>query len=240
MIIYPAIDIKDSKCVRLFQGDMNQVTIFNDSPLKQAQFFKESGFNYLHIVDLDGAVAGKSVNHEAVKEIIDNVDLQIQLGGGIRSMANIEFWLNLGVTKVIIGTAALKDPELVIRAAQKFPQQIIVGIDAKDNYVQVSGWVEDSKIKVIDLAKKFEDAGVNSIIYTDISRDGTLFGPNIENTVKLAQNISIPVIASGGISNIDDVKQLKEQETQSIKGVIIGRAIYDKKINLSDLQNMQS
>lgn len=236
MIIYPAIDLKEQKCVRLYKGDMNKATIFNDNPVNQAQYFADNGFKFLHIVDLDGAIAGKSVNSQIIKDIINNVDIKIQLGGGIRDMAAIESWLNLGLNKIIIGTAALKNPQLVKDAAKNFPNQIIVGIDAKDDFVAVSGWVEDSKIKVIDLAKKFEDAGVDSIIYTDIDRDGTLEGVSLNSTINLAQNISIPVIASGGVSTINDIKNIKNSQKHGINGVIVGRAIYDKKISIEELK----
>lgn len=236
MIIYPAIDLKEGKCVRLYQGDMNRVTIFNNNPIDQARYFADNGFKFLHIVDLDGALQGKAINSEIVKDILNNVEIEIQLGGGIRDIKAVEFWLNLGLSKVIIGTAALKNPELVKLAAKEFPGQVIVGIDAKDDFVAVSGWVEDSKIKVIDLAKKFEDAGVDAIIYTDISRDGTLEGVNLSKTIELAKNISIPVIASGGVSDINDIERIKDSEKYGIRGVIVGRAIYDKKIAIDDLK----
>lgn len=237
VIIYPAIDLKEQKCVRLYQGDMAKVTVFNDNPVNQAQYFADNGFKFLHIVDLDGALAGgNSVNTQIVKDIVNNVDIKIQLGGGIRDLKAVESWLNLGLNKVIIGTAALKNPELVKEAAKKFPGKIIVGIDAKDEFVAVSGWVEESKIKVIDLAKKFEDAGVDSIIYTDISRDGTLMGVSLESTINLAKNISIPVIASGGVSDIRDIENVKNCEEFGVSGVIVGRALYDKKITIEELK----
>jgi len=238
MKIYPAIDLKEGKCVRLYKGDMNQATIFNDNPLNQAQYFANNGFDFLHIVDLDGAISGSPVNSKIIKNIINNSNVKIQLGGGIRSIKSIESWLNCGVSKVIIGTAALKNPDLVKEAAKNFPNQIIVGIDAKDDFVAVSGWVEESKIKVTELAKRFEDAGVDSIIYTDINKDGTLSGVNLENTINLAKNISIPVIASGGISNIEDVKKVISSEDFGIKGVIVGRAIYDNRIDIAELSKL--
>jgi phosphoribosylformimino-5-aminoimidazole carboxamide ribotide isomerase len=236
VIIYPAIDLKEKKCVRLYQGDMNKVTVFNDSPVSQAQYFADSGFKNLHVVDLDGAVSGNSINSSTVQDILNNVEIEVQLGGGIRDIKAIEYWLNLGLKKVIIGTAALKNPELVKQAAKNFPGQIIVGIDAKNDFVAVNGWVEESKIKVIDLAMKFEDAGVDSIIYTDISKDGTLEGVSLKSTVKLANSISIPVIASGGVSNIDDIIRVSEAEKEGVKGVIVGRALYEKKITIGELQ----
>ncbi len=238
MIIYPAIDLKEERCVRLYQGDMNKVTVFNDNPVNQAQYFADNGFKFLHVVDLDGAVAGKSINSNVIKDILNNVDIKVQLGGGIRDIDAIESWLNLGLSKVIIGTAALKNPDLVKEAAKNFPGQIVVGIDAKDDFVAVSGWIEDSKIKVIDLAKKFEDAGVDSIIYTDINRDGTLSGVSLESTVNLAKNISIPVIASGGVSDISDIKKIQDCEQHGIKGVIVGRALYDKRITIQELKKL--
>ena len=236
MIIYPAIDLKEQKCVRLYKGDMEKVTIFNDNPVNQAQYFADNGFKFLHIVDLDGAIAGKSVNSQIVKDILNNVDIKVQLGGGIRDLKAIESWLNLGLNKIIIGTAALKNPDLVKEATKKFPGKIIVGIDAKDDFVAVSGWVEKSKIKVIDLARKFEDAGVDSIIYTDINRDGTLMGVSLESTIDLAKNISIPVIASGGVSTIKDIENIKNCEKYGVSGVIVGRALYDKKITIEELK----
>jgi phosphoribosylformimino-5-aminoimidazole carboxamide ribotide isomerase len=236
VIIYPAIDLKDAKCVRLYKGDMNKVTVFNNNPVDQAQQFANDGFKHLHIVDLDGAMIGKAVNFKVIKDIINNVDIKIQLGGGIRDMKAIESWISLGLDKVIIGTAALKNPELVKESAKNFPGKIIVGIDAMDDYVAVNGWVEKSKITVIDLAKKFEDAGVSSIIYTDISRDGTLSGVSLEKTINLAQNVSIPVIASGGVSQIQDIHDIKKSEKHGVSGVIIGRAIYDKKITIKELK----
>lgn len=232
MIIYPALDLKDGKCVRLYKGDMSQATIFNDSPASQAKQFQDQGFKFLHIVDLDGAVAGSCANEKSVKEILKNITIPAQLGGGIRNLETIEKWLNLGLKRVILGTIALQNPELVKVAAKKFPNQIVVGIDAKNGMVATHGWVESSSTSVIDLAKKFEDAGVAAIIYTDINRDGTGEGVDFEGTKKLAESISIPVIASGGIGSIFDVQKVAELE---IQGVIIGRALYDNKININQL-----
>ena len=238
MFIYPAIDLKDQKCVRLYQGDMNKATIFNDSPVSQAQYFVDNGFKFLHIVDLDGAVSGSAINSSVVKDILKNVDVKLQLGGGIRDIKAIEFWLNLGLEKVIIGTAALKNPALVKEAAKEFPHKIIVGIDAKNGFVAVNGWVSTSEVKVVDLAKKFEDCGVDSIIYTDISRDGTLSGLSLDSTIDLAKNISIPVIASGGVASIKDIENVKNSEVFGVGGVIVGRALYEKKISIDELKKL--
>jgi phosphoribosylformimino-5-aminoimidazole carboxamide ribotide isomerase len=232
MIIYPAIDLKDGKCVRLYKGDMNQATIFNDSPANQAKYFQDQGFKFLHIVDLDGAIAGNSANEKSVQEILKNITIPAQLGGGIRNLQTIEKWLSLGLRRVILGTVALQNSDLVKEAAKKFPNQIVVGIDAKNGMVATHGWVEDSSTSVIDLAKKFEDAGVAAIIYTDINRDGTGEGVDFEGTKKLAESISIPVIASGGVGSIADVRKVAQL---GINGVIIGRALYDKKIEVRDL-----
>lgn len=235
MIIFPAIDLKEGKCVRLYQGDMNQATIFNDSPANQAKEFENLGFKFIHIVDLDGAVLGKSMNQESIKEILANITIPIQLGGGIRSIAAIENWLELGVNRVILGTAAIKDPELVIKACKKFPGKIVVGIDAKSGMVATEGWVESSGVTTIDLAKKFEDCGVSAIIYTDISRDGTLSGFDVDGTKNLAEQINIPVIISGGISSIEDVYKARHLKQYGVEGAIVGRAFYDKKISHQDL-----
>lgn len=235
MIIFPAIDLKDGKCVRLFKGDMNQATIFNDNPADQAREFEKEGFKFIHIVDLDGAIAGKTSNEESVKAILDRVTIPVQLGGGIRSLETIEKWLKLGVNRVILGTAAAKNPDLVKEACQKFPGQIVVGIDAKYGMVATEGWVETSNVTVLELAKKFEDCGVSAIIYTDISRDGTLTGVDITGTRELAKKLDIPVIASGGISCIDDVLRVKKLEEFGVNGVIVGKALYDKFILAKDL-----
>ena len=235
MIIFPAIDLKEGKCVRLYQGDMNQATIFNDSPANQAKEFENLGFKFIHIVDLDGAVLGKSMNQESIKEILANITIPIQLGGGIRSIAAIENWLELGVNRVILGTAAIKDPELVIKACKKFPGKIVVGIDAKSGKVATEGWIESSTVTTTDLAKKFEDCGVSAIIYTDISRDGTLSGFDVDGTKNLAEQINIPVIVSGGISSIEDVYKARDLKQYGVEGAIVGRAFYDKKINHQDL-----
>ncbi|MFT6332206.1 MAG: phosphoribosylformimino-5-aminoimidazole carboxamide ribotide isomerase [Lentimonas sp.] len=232
MIIYPAIDLKDGKCVRLFKGDMNQATIFNDSPASQAKKFEEQGFKFLHIVDLDGAIAGNCANEKSVKEILQNITIPAQLGGGIRTMADIEKWLDLGIKRVILGTVALQNPQLVKEAAKKFPTRIVVGIDAKNGMVATHGWVEESTTSVIDLAKKFEDAGVVAIVYTDINRDGTGVGADSEGTKKLAEAVKIPVIASGGIGSLADIEAI---DKLNINGVIVGRALYDEKVTLEEI-----
>lgn len=236
MIIFPAIDLKNGQCVRLFKGDMAQVTVFNESPANQALQFENQGFKYLHLVDLDGAVSGTSANVSAIKSIIAAIEIPIQLGGGIRSITAIEKWLELGVSRVILGTIAAKNPEIVKEACKKFPDKIVVGIDAKNGLVATEGWVETSQITTLELAKKFEDCGVAAIIYTDISRDGTLSGFDSEGTKTLAQNLKIPVIASGGMSSMSDVKKVAQLEKFGVSGVIIGRALYEKKILLQDLK----
>ena len=229
MIIYPAIDLKDGKCVRLYKGDMTQDTIYNEDPPAQAHEWARAGFSWLHIVDLDGAVQGSPTNHHAVRDIIKAVDIPVQLGGGIRNHGQIEHWLAEGVSRVILGTAAVRDPDLVKKACREFPGQIAVGIDARDGYVAVDGWVNASNISITDLAHHFEDAGVATIIYTDIDRDGTGHGVNVEATVKLAQATSIPVIASGGIGSIEDVQAVKTAAKENgIQGLIIGKALYDE------------
>ena len=236
MIIYPAIDLKDGKCVRLYKGDMSQVTIFNDSPATQAKYFEDQGFKFLHIVDLDGAIVGNSANQKSVQEILQNITIPAQLGGGIRNLEAIEKWLGLGIKRVILGTVALQNPSLVREAAKKFPNQIVVGIDAKNGMVATHGWVESSSTSVIDLAKKFEDVGVAAIIYTDINRDGTGDGVDFEGTKKLTKSVSIPIIASGGVGSIDDVAKVRQL---NINGLIIGRALYDAKIKAGELFTSQ-
>ncbi len=234
MIIYPAIDLKNGKCVRLYKGDMTRETIYNDDPAAQAHEWARAGFNWLHVVDLDGAVEGSPVNQHAVREIIEAIDIPVQLGGGIREHAHVEHWLSEGVSRVILGTAAVRDPELVKRVCYEFPGQIAVGIDARQGRVSVDGWVNDANIDVIELAGHFEDAGVAAIIYTDIDRDGTGEGVNIEATKKLAAATSIPVIASGGVGSLDDIRAVKGAANENIEGVIVGKAFYDKRISPQD------
>jgi len=238
MIIFPAIDLKNGHCVRLYKGDMDQATIFNDNPAAQAREFESQGFKYLHVVDLDGAVSGNSVNEKSVKEILSAVKIPVQLGGGIRTIAAIEKWIALGVSRVILGTVAAKNPELVIEACKKFPGKIVVGIDAKHGMVATEGWVETSEITALDLAKKFENCGVAAIVYTDVSRDGALEGVDIEGTKHLAENLSIPVIASGGVASMRDVKQVKALDKVGVVGLIVGRALYDKMVDAKDLASL--
>ncbi len=232
MILFPAIDLKGGKCVRLYKGDMAQATVFNDSPGDQAAQFVKAGARWIHVVDLDGAFAGKSVNADAVRAILKNANVPVQLGGGIRDDAAIASWLDAGVTRVILGTIALKDPDFVKRACKKFPGKIVVGIDARGGHVAVQGWAETSDMKAVDLARKFEDSGVAAIVYTDIDRDGALQGPNVDATVAMAKAVSIPVIASGGVSSLDDLAVLKRHAKDGIAGVISGRALYDGRIDL--------
>ena len=234
MILYPAIDLKDGKCVRLLRGAMDKATVFSDSPANQAAVFEHSGFEWLHIVDLNGAFEGRPVNEAAVKAILERVTMPVQLGGGIRDIDMIATWLEAGIARVILGTAALRNPVLVKEACRLFPGQIAVGIDARDGKVAVNGWAEVSDQLATDLAKKFEDAGVSAIIYTDIARDGAMEGPNIEETVKLAESITTPVIASGGISSVADIARYKAFEASGIEGCILGRALYEGAIGTAE------
>lgn len=231
MILYPAIDLKDGNAVRLLRGEMEQATIFNTDPAAQAETFQAQGFEWLHLVDLNGAFAGTPVNGAAVEAILRRVKLPTQLGGGIRDLATIGFWLERGLTRVILGTIAVKNPTLVKEACKAFPGHVAVGIDARDGYVAVEGWAETSSLKALDLALKFEDCGVAAIIYTDIDRDGALGGVNVEATADLASHLTTPVIASGGVSSLADLKALKQVEHTGISGVISGRALYDGRID---------
>lgn len=232
MILYPAIDLKEGRCVRLIRGDMEQATVFNDDPVAQAASFVDAGASWLHLVDLDGAFAGEPMNAAAVQAIVNEVDIPVQLGGGIRTLETIESWLNRGVMRVILGTAAVKDPNLVTQACRKFPGQIAVGIDARGGRVAVEGWAEETDIQAVELARNFADAGVDAIIYTDIDRDGVLEGANIAATSELAHAVPIPVIASGGVSSLADVRALIAEKR--IAGAIIGRALYDGRIDLAE------
>jgi phosphoribosylformimino-5-aminoimidazole carboxamide ribotide isomerase len=227
MILFPAIDLKGGQCVRLFKGDLKQVTVYNDDPAAQARAFARQGFQWLHVVDLDGAVSGLPVNRTAVEAILGAISMPVQLGGGIRSMAMIDSWLTLGVNRVILGTVAVKNPALVYEACQKYPGRIVIGIDARDGMVATEGWGETSTLSAIDLAQKLEDAGAAAIIFTDIARDGTKTGVNIPATVDLARAVRIPVIASGGVHTLDDLKALLPHKADGIAGVISGRALYD-------------
>lgn len=231
VILFPAIDLKDGKCVRLVQGDMARATVFNHDPAQQAAQFEHDGFRYLHIVDLDGAFAGKPVNAHAVERILESVAMPVQLGGGIRDLAGVEGWLSKGITRVILGTAAVRDPAFVKEAARRFPGRVAVGLDAKDGRVAVEGWAETSDLTALELARRFEDAGVAAIIYTDIARDGLLKGLNLDATIALADAITIPVIASGGLASLDDVKALLEPRARKLEGAITGRALYDGRLD---------
>lgn len=234
MIVIPAIDLKNGNCVRLEQGEMHRDTVFSDNPAEQALKWQEAGAELLHLVDLDGAFAGEPRNKGAIEAIIKALRIPAQLGGGIRDIVTIEAYLSLGLSRVIIGTAAQRNPELVVEACKKFPGKIVVGIDAKNGMVAVQGWAEVTGITAVDLARKFEDCGVSAIIYTDISRDGMMAGPNIEATKALAEAISIPVIASGGVSSLKDIENLMAIEQSGISGAITGKAIYTGAINLAD------
>lgn len=231
MILFPAIDLKEGRCVRLVQGDMDQATVFNDDPGAQASDFEAQGFRWLHLVDLDGAFAGKPVNAAAVESILQRVKIPVQLGGGIRDLRTVEGWLSRGIKRVIIGTAAVRDPAFVREAARLFPGQIAVGIDARAGRVAVEGWARLSEMQAEDLGRSFEDAGVAAIIYTDIARDGVLKGLNMEATLALADALTIPVIASGGLASLDDVKRLLEPDCAKLEGAISGRALYDGRLD---------
>ena len=231
MILFPAIDLKDGKCVRLKLGDMATATIYNDSPADQAKAFEDQGFEWLHVVDLNGAFEGQSVNSAAVGAILQATKNPVQLGGGIRTLAQIEDWLDRGLARVILGTVAVRDPELVKKACKLFPGKIAVGIDAKGGKVAVEGWAEASELGVIELAQKFEGAGVAAIIYTDIDRDGVLAGINWASTIELADAVSIPVIASGGLASMADVVRMTMPDAQKLEGAISGRALYDGRID---------
>ncbi|KEQ03108.1 1-(5-phosphoribosyl)-5-[(5-phosphoribosylamino)methylideneamino]imidazole-4-carboxamide isomerase [Pseudorhizobium pelagicum] len=231
MILFPAIDLKDGQCVRLKLGDMEQATVYNADPAAQAKTFEDQGFEWLHVVDLNGAFAGESVNGAAVDAILKATTNPVQLGGGIRTLEHIENWLARGLARVILGTVAVRDPALVIEACKQFPGKIAVGIDAKGGKVAVEGWAEASELGVIELAKKFEGAGVSAIIYTDIDRDGILAGINWDATLALADAVSIPVIASGGLASMHDVRRMLEPDAVRLEGAISGRALYDGRID---------
>ena len=231
MILFPAIDLKDGQCVRLKAGDMSEATVFNDDPADQADQFEKQGFEWLHVVDLNGAFAGKPVNGRAVENILAEVRIPLQLGGGIRNLPQVESWLSKGVTRVILGTAALRNPDLVKDACRRFPGRVAVGIDAKAGRVAIEGWAETSDMTAIELARRFEDAGVAAIIFTDVDRDGLLTGLNIPSTLALAHATSIPVVASGGLASLEDVRRLLQPDCSILEGAISGRALYDGRLD---------
>lgn len=231
VILFPAIDLKNGQCVRLEQGDMARATVFSLDPAAQARAFEAQGFEYLHVVDLDGAFAGKPVNAQAVESMLATIKMPVQLGGGIRDLKTVEAWLEKGITRVIIGTAAVRDPALVKEAAKKFPGRVAVGLDARDGKVAVEGWAETSTVTVLEIAQRFEDAGVAAIIFTDIARDGLLKGLNLDATIELANAISIPVIASGGFADIADVEAMLQPRAKKLEGAISGRALYDGRLD---------
>ena len=234
MRIFPAIDLKDGKCVRLYKGDFNQTTIFNSSPYNQALQFKKKGFKDLHLVDLDGALKGKSKNKKIIIKIIKSSNLDVQLGGGIRTLKQISFWIKNGVSTVVVGTMAIRNPKILKKACDLFPGRIAVAIDVRNNFLAIEGWVKQTKIKFIDFLKRLEDLGVSRIIYTDINRDGTKIGVNLSLLKKITSKINMPLVVSGGISNIKDIKKL--YKAKKFDGVIIGKAIYDKSISLKELR----
>lgn len=238
MILFPAIDLKDGQCVRLKLGDMNEATVFNDNSGAQAKTFEDQGFEWLHVVDLNGAFAGESRNGDAVDAILASTKNPVQLGGGIRTLAHVEAWLAKGIARVILGTVAVRDPELVKAACKAFPGKIAVGIDARGGHVAVEGWAETSELTAVDLARRFEDAGVSAIIYTDIDRDGVLKGLNIPSTLELARAVSIPVIASGGLASIDDIHRLLEPDCAILEGAISGRALYDGRLDPAEAMRL--
>jgi phosphoribosylformimino-5-aminoimidazole carboxamide ribotide isomerase len=231
VILFPAIDLKNGEVVRLQRGDMARATVFNRDPAAQARAFAEQGFEYLHLVDLDGAFAGKPVNAAAVEHILAAVKIPAQLGGGIRDRATVEAWLGKGIARVIIGTAAVRDPALVKDAARAFPGRIAVALDARDGKVAVEGWAATSELSALDLARRFEDAGVAALVYTDVSRDGMLEGLNLDATIVLAEKVSLPVIASGGLASLDDVRALLGPRAQKLQGAVAGRALYDGRLD---------
>ena len=231
MILFPAIDLKNGEAVRLEQGDMARATVFNRDPVAQAKTFESIGFEWLHLVDLDGAFAGKPVNARAVAAIRKAIKIPMQLGGGIRNLATVERWLAEGITRVIIGTAAVRDPDFVKAAARKFPGKVAVGIDARAGKVAVSGWAEETQLEAIELARLFENSGVAAIVYTDVERDGMIQGLNLDATIALAESVSIPVIASGGFASIDDVRALLQPRARKLEGAIAGRALYDGRLD---------
>ena len=238
MIIFPAIDIKDGVCVRLIKGDFRQITSYENTPIDQATKYFQNGFNNIHIVDIDGALHGRPVNSILIREIIKKVKLKIQIGGGIRTIEDINRWIELGVDKVVMGTAAVENTELLKTACNKFENKIAVSLDVKDGLIALSGWKKQTNISAIDFIKKIQNFGVSRIIYTDINRDGTKQGPNIEDTVELSSKAKIPLVISGGVSSLDDIKKIKSLNNPNIEGVIIGKAIYDGDIKINDLAKL--
>lgn len=234
MIFFPAIDLKDGACVRLLRGEMDAATVFNDNPGAQAAAFEAQGAEYLHVVDLNGAFAGQPVNADAVASILGAVNMPVQLGGGIRSLATIENWLTAGIRRVILGTIALTDPDLVRKACKAFPGQVAIGIDAKDGFVATEGWAEVSEMPALELARRFEDAGAAAIIHTDIARDGAMQGPNLAASLELAGAVSVPVIVSGGVSSMDDIRAIAAADSGKLEGVISGRAVYDGQVDVAE------
>ena len=235
MIIFPAIDIKDGKCVRLLKGDFNKITSYDKSPIDQANVFLKSGFKDIHIVDLDGALLGESKNSEIIKEIIKKVKLKIQIGGGIRNIDSINSWLEVGVDKIVMGTAAVENIGLLKSACEKFKNKIAIALDIRDGLIALSGWTKQTNISALDFIKEIENFGVSRIIYTDINKDGTKKGPNIKDTTELSNKVKIPLVISGGVSSIDDIKKIKSLNNSNIKGVIVGKSIYDGDIKINDL-----
>ena len=238
MIIFPAIDIKDGKCVRLIKGDFNQMTSYKNTPLDQAKIYFQSGFKNIHIVDLDGALKGKSSNSNIVKEIVKNIKLKIQVGGGIRTIDEVDSWVKNGVDKVIIGTAAVENKKLLKTACEKFQNKIAISLDVKDGFIFLSGWKKQTNILAADFVKEIENFGVSRIIYTDINKDGTKKGPNIKDTIELSKKVKIPFIISGGISSVEDVKKIKSLNSSNIEGVIVGKSIYDGDIKINELAEL--
>ena len=238
MIIFPAIDIKDGKCVRLIKGNFDKITSYDNSPIDQAKKYFQNGFNNIHIVDLDGALQGKSVNSNIVKEIIKNVKLKIQIGGGVRTIEDINSWIETGVDKIVMGTAAVEDIDLLKVACSKFKNKIAVALDIKDGFITLSGWKKHTNISALDFMKKIKNLGVSRIIYTDVNKDGTKKGPNLKNTVEISNKTNIPLVISGGVSSIEDIKKIKSLNNSNIEGVIVGKSIYDGDIKISDLAEL--
>ena len=235
MIIFPAIDIKDGKCVRLLKGDFNKITSYEKSPLEQANFFSKKGFKNIHIIDLDGALLGESKNTKIIREIINNVKLKIQIGGGIRNIDNINSWIEAGVDRIVMGTAAVENISLLKNVCEKFKNKIAIALDVRDGLIALSGWTKQTNISALDFVNEVKDFGISRIIYTDIEKDGTKKGPNIKDTVDFAEKVNIPIVISGGISSINDIKKIKSLNNSTIEGIIVGKSIYDGDIEINDL-----